>query len=429
MFTVFRSVFSLLLSFGLLLLANGLFNSLIALRASQEGMSSTHVGMIMSSHFVGMLIGGLYAGRVVAGVGHIRAFAAFASSLSVAALMHAIFVDLIPWMSLRLVTGFCTAGMIMVTESWINERSGSKYRGSVLAIYMMVNYLGSGSGQLLLKLGDIGEFHLFSLASIIFSLALLPVLLTRHSAPILERGSRLSIMAVIRLGPLAVAGIFTAGLINASINTLAPVYAMDMYGNASQAANFTAVMLVSGFVLQWPLGRLSDVVGRGVLIAVVAIMIAACSLGMVFSASYMPQWILVMAFVYGAFLYTLYSLCSALMNDVIDAELRVRVAGAALIIYGTGAIIGPLVVGLLTDAFGHQALFLFSFAASSALAAFAIYRRIYQAIFIKPVQPFVPVPSQQLPSDELYLATQGDQEILPGATAEDNEGVLDQTNK
>jgi len=186
-------------------------------------------------------------------------------------------------------------------------------------------------------------------------------------------------------------------------------------------------MLVSGFVLQWPLGRLSDVVGRGVLIAVVAIMIAVCSLGMVFSASYMPQWILAMAFVYGAFLYTLYSLCSALINDVIDADMRVRVAGAALIIYGMGAIIGPLVVGFLTDMIGHQALFLFSFAASSALAAFAIYRRIYQAIFVKPVQPFVPVPSQQVPSDELYLATQDDQEILPGATTEDNQGVLDRS--
>ena len=116
-------------------------------------------------------------------------------------------------------------------------------------------------------------------------------------------------------------------------------------------------------------------------------------------------------------------------NDVIDADMRVRVAGAVLIIYSMGAIIGPLIVGLLTDILGNQALFLFSFAASSSLAAFAIYRRIYQAIFVKPVQPFVPVPSQQMPSDELYLATQDDQEILPGATTEDNEGVLEQTNK
>lgn len=405
MLAVYRSLFALLLSFGLLLLANGLFNSLLGLRANLEGMSTTYVGFIMSGHFIGMLIGGLYAGRVVAGVGHIRAFAAFASVLSITALLHAIYIDLLPWMGLRVISGFATAGMLMVTESWLNERAGSQYRGSVLATYMMVNYIGAGSGQLLLKVGDIGEFHLFSLASIIFSLALLPVLLTRHSAPILERGSRMSVLSVIRLGPLAVIGIFTAGMINASINALAPVYAMNMFGNADQVANFTALLLVSGFVLQWPIGRLSDKLGRGVMIMVVSSIIAIGSLGMVFSANYAPQYLWLMAFGYGAFLYTLYSLCSALINDVIGPEQRVRVAGAVLIIYGVGAIIGPSLVGILTDLLGNQALFMFSFIASAGLAALAIYRRIYQAIFVKPVQPFVPVPSQQVPSDELYLAT------------------------
>jgi MFS family permease len=401
---VYRSLFSLLLSFGLLLLANGLFNSLIGLRANMEGMSTTYVGFIMSGHFIGMLIGGLYAGRVVAGVGHIRAFAAFASVLSVTALLHAIFIDLLPWMGLRVISGFATAGMLMVTESWLNERAGSQYRGSVLATYMMVNYLGVGSGQLLLKLGDIGEFHLFSLASIIFSLALLPVLLTRHSAPILERGERMSIMSVVRLGPLAVIGIFTAGMINSSVNALAPIYAMNMFENTDQVANFTALLLVSGFALQWPIGRLSDRFGRGVMIMIVASIIAIGSLGMVFSANYAPQFLWIMAFGYGAFLYTLYSLCSALINDVIGPDQRVRVAGAVLIIYGVGAIIGPSLVGVLTDVFGNQSLFIFSFFASASLAALAIYRRIYQAIFVKPAQPFVPVPSQQVPSDELYLA-------------------------
>ena len=71
-FPVLRSVFALLLSFSLLLLATGLFNSLLSLRASLEGMSTTYIGMIISCHFVGMLIGGLCAGRVVAGVGSAR---------------------------------------------------------------------------------------------------------------------------------------------------------------------------------------------------------------------------------------------------------------------------------------------------------------------------------------------------------------------
>jgi hypothetical protein len=38
------------------------------------------------------------------------------------------------------------------------------------------------------------------------------------------------------------------------------------------------------------------------------------------------------------------------------------------------------------------------------LAALAVYRRVYQAIFVKPMQPFVAEPSNQYSSKELYLA-------------------------
>jgi MFS family permease len=107
---------------------------------------------------------------------------------------------------------------------------------------------------------------------------------------------------------------------------------------------------------------------------------------------------------YGAFLFTLYSIAVALINDIIGPELRVKVAGAILILYGFGAIVGPIVVGPLIDLLGVQALFIVSAVTSFSLATLAIYRRVYQAIFVKPVQPFVAVPSNQYSSEELYLA-------------------------
>ena len=56
------------------------------------------------------------------------------------------------------------------------KRLRGHQRGGVLSSYMMVNYMAAGCGQFLLNLGDVGQFQLFSLASIIFSLALIPVL-------------------------------------------------------------------------------------------------------------------------------------------------------------------------------------------------------------------------------------------------------------
>jgi len=402
--SVFRSIFSLLLSYGFLLLANGLFNSLLGLRATLEGVSTSWLGFIMASYFLGLLLGGLFAGRIVASVGHIRAFAVFASLMSTTALLHPLFLEVSYWMLLRLVSGFCMAGLIMVTESWLNDATPSHQRGGVLSSYMMVNYMAAGCGQFLLNMGDVGQFELFSLASIIFSLALIPVLLTKQSAPIIDTDSKLSMELLAQVGPLAILGVFVAGASNASVHAFAPVYALEVLGDARLIPQFTATLLISGLVLQWPLGRLSDRIGRGWLMMFVPICISISAIFVILATNYAPDLIWFAVACYGAFLFTLYSIAVALINDIVGPELRVKIAGAILIVYGFGAISGPIIVGPLMDLIGVQALFMVSVLTSSLLAGLAIYRRVYQAIFVKPVQPFVAVPSNQYSSKELYLA-------------------------
>jgi len=411
--SVFRSIFSLLLSYGFLLLANGLFNSLLGLRATLEGVSTSWLGFIMASYFLGLLLGGLFAGRIVARVGHIRAFAVFASLMSTTALLHPLFLEVSYWMLLRLVSGFCMAGLIMVTESWLNDATPSHQRGGVLSSYMMVNYMAAGCGQFLLNMGDVGQFELFSLASIIFSLALIPVLLTKQSAPIITTDSKLSFGLLAQVGPLAILGVFVAGASNASVHAFAPVYALEVLGDARLIPQFTATLLISGLVLQWPLGRLSDRIGRGWLMMFVPICISISAIFVILATNYAPDLIWFAVACYGAFLFTLYSIAVALINDIVGPELRVKIAGAILIVYGLGAISGPIIVGPLIDLIGVQALFMVSILTSSLLAGLAIYRRVYQAIFVKPVQPFVAVPSNQYSSKELYLAAHQQKDEQP----------------
>ena len=404
MISVFRSIFSLLLSYGLLLLANGLFNSLLGLRATLEGVSTSWLGLIMASYFLGLLLGGLFAGRIVTRVGHIRAFAVFASLMSTTALLHPLFLEVSYWMLLRLISGFCMAGLIIVTESWLNDATPSHQRGGVLSSYMMVNYMAAGCGQFLLNVGDVGQFELFSLASIIFSLALIPVLLTKQSAPTIAVDSKLSFDLLAKVGPLAILGVFVAGASNASVHAFAPVYALEVLGDTRLIPQFTATLLISGLLLQWPLGRLSDRIGRGWLMIFVPICISISAIFVILATHYAPDLIWYAVACYGAFLFTLYSIAVALINDIVGPELRVKIAGAILIVYGLGAISGPIVVGPLIDLIGVQALFIVSVITSSLLAGLAVYRRVYQAIFVRPVQPFVAVPSNQYSSKELYLA-------------------------
>ncbi len=131
MFSIFKSISSLLLSYGMFLMAVGLFSTLLGIRSSLEGFSPQTTGLIMSGYFAGLLIGANFAVRFMVLGGHIRAFAVFASVMSTTALIHIMLVDPFVWFALRFLAGFCMAGLVMVTESWLNNRANPDTRGQV----------------------------------------------------------------------------------------------------------------------------------------------------------------------------------------------------------------------------------------------------------------------------------------------------------
>jgi MFS family permease len=402
LFKTLGTVVSLLLSYGLLLLANGLFSTLLGVRTQVEGFSATLVGFIVAAYFMGLLFGGLFAGRVVTRVGHIRSFAAFASLMSVSALLFPIFVTPVAWMFLRMLGGFCMAGMIMVTESWLNEAASNKTRGQILSFYMITNYFAAGCGQFLLTAGDPSQFQLFSLASIIFSLALLPVLLTRAKAPVQVHAQRMHVWTLYRIAPLGVFGVFCCGLVNSSIHGLSPVYATNMGFSEAQLSTFMAAIIMSGLFLQWPIGHLSDRIGRGPLLVYIPVLVALAAISMVYALEY--AMILIGAMVFGAFVFTLYSLAAATANDMVNAEQRVQVAGALLITYGAGAVTGPILAGQFMNLLGPQGLFFYFALICLLLSAFAITTRRRRAGSPDKRKPFVAVPASQSTSNQLYLS-------------------------
>jgi MFS family permease len=396
------TVASLLFSYGLLLLANGLFSTLLAVRTQVEGFSATLVGFVVAAYFSGLLLGGLFAGRVVARVGHIRSFAAFASLMSVSALMHPIFVSAYAWMGMRFVAGFCMAGMIMVTESWLNSSATNQTRGKVLSFYMVTNYFAAGCGQFLLTVGDPSEFHLFSLASVIFSLALLPVLLTRAKAPVPNYSRGMPVWELYRIAPLGVFGVLCCGLVNSSILGLSPVYATNMGLDEAQLSTFMAVLILSGLFLQMPIGHLSDRVGRGPLLVFIPLIVASAAIVMLFVDQF---WFIVAgAALFGAFVFTQYSLAAATANDMVTSEQRVQVAGALLITYGLGAAVGPILASQFMQFMGPTGLFYYFALINLLLSVFSILTRSRRAGSPDKRKPFVAVPSTQATSNQLYVS-------------------------
>jgi len=393
---------SILFSYGLLLLANGLFMTLLGVRTQVEGFSANLTGFVVATYFIGLLLGGLFAARVVARVGHIRSFAAFASLMSASSLMHPIFVEAYAWMAFRLVAGFCMAGMIMVVESWLNESASNNTRGKILSIYMITNYFAAGCGNFLLTAGDPSNYELFSLASIIFSLSLVPVLLTRTKAPAPALSRRMHVWELYRIAPLGVVGVFCCGLVNASINGLGSVFATNIGFDSQQLATFMAVMVMSGLILQWPVGLLSDRIGRGPLLVYIPLIVALAAVWQIYAEGF--HAVLVGAGFLGAFVFTLYSLSAATANDRVTSSQRVQVAGALLITYGAGAIIGPVVASQFMSLLGPQGLFFYIALIEVILCSFSIITRKQRVGSPDKRKPYVVLPSNQATSNQLYVS-------------------------
>ena len=129
----------LLLAAAVLLAGNGLQGTLVALRASQESMPAFVIGVMGTAYYAGFLGACRYAPGLIRDVGHIRVFAALAAIASASALVHVLVIDAFMWILLRLLTGFCFAGLFMVMESWLNDSSANSDRAQVLSIYATVD--------------------------------------------------------------------------------------------------------------------------------------------------------------------------------------------------------------------------------------------------------------------------------------------------
>lgn len=406
--TTYRSIFALLASYGVLLIANGLFGTVISLRTKSEAFPEAVIGLVLSGYFAGLLISAFYAARMVALTGHIRAFAAFASIASAVALAHLLWVDPLLWALLRVISGFCMGGMIVVTEGWLNERANNQNRGSILSLYMITTYACSGSAQLLLMLASPDGFKLFLIISILYSFALIPILLTQSKTPAPAQPARPNIKRLYKTSPVGMLGTFAVGLINSIFYAMTPIYAHSLGLSTEQTAIFIALGIASGMLLQLPLGRVSDRIDRRwVMVFSASMTVLACYVLFRADASQMYRLYLAAIF-YGSVAFTINPLCVAHVNDLSPNDERTQTASGLLMFYGVGAVTGPLIAGFVLM-LGAQYVYLLSAVIALLFMTYALFRLLIKPRHNQVKKAFKPY-AVQSPARKLGFRTHADNE-------------------
>lgn len=368
-------------------------SSLLALRASSEGFAPIYTGIIMASYYAGFIGGIIWGAGLVNRVGHIRTFAALASTGSAITLLHAVFVDPITWSLFRAMTGLCISALYLVIESWLNEQVDNTSRGGMIAAYMTVSLAGLAIGQLLLNVSPIGSFELFTVASVLLSLSLVPIALTRQPPPAAVSGARMKFRQLYAISPLGFVAAAGSGVLSGAIYGVGPIFASDLGLATNEVANFMAFVILGGMIMQWPIGRLSDIVPRQYVMIAVLIGLAMCGLFPLVAPEVVRANLTVWGAIIGIFIMPVYGLSVAYVNDYLQPDQIVSASGGLLIIYGGSAATGPIIGSLAIGHFGPWGMPVLFAIVGVLVASFAIYRAGFgRRITIEEQGQFVAVP-------------------------------------
>ncbi len=383
------------LFFGLLMISagSGLQNVLLGTRAPEIGFSNIATGFVMSGYFVGIFFGSIIVPSILAAVGHVRVFGAMSAIASAAVLMHIAFGDPIFWAFMRLASGFGFAGMYIVCESWLNDKATNETRGQLLSLYMIVNIGGMGLGQLMIGLGETGGVGLFLMASVMVSIAVVPILVTVSPAPNFEAPDRLGFRRLIQVSPLSVVGMAVCGLIISMLFGMGPVYGRDLGLNNTEIGYFMTSIMVGTLLLQYPVGRLSDKFDRRVVIFGAASTSAVCiSIASLFDAGQFTH-LLLFTMIFGGLTFSLYSLFIAHANDFLTPSQMVAMSSGLLMVNGAGAVVGSPFAATTIEVFGSRSFMPTIAIILAGLSIFILIRmRIRDSVPTEAQGPFVAFP-------------------------------------
>lgn len=381
-----RQVASLLISTFIMMVGFGVAGYVTPLRAMDEGWSMLVISLIATAYSAGFLLSSVTTPLLVRRAGHIRVFAAFIGVLLVAILVAALVVDWRLWIIMRGLAGFAMAGLYMVIETWLNERARNEYRGALFSFYMIICSVGAVAGSFLVPLGNRTNTSLFILAALLYAVAIFPIALSAAIQPAPLTRVRINIRQLWRRTPVAFVGSLVAGVLNAGWVHMVAVYATKSGMDAQGGAELQAAVLLGMLALQIPIGRLSDLIDRRIVMVMAGALgvVASFAMTMISPASWLA--FNAAAFMLGAVLFPIYTLNSAHANDMAGDGEYVEVAASMGVLYGIGVIAGPLAAGFAMDELGAIGMPVMLAAGFAVYALYALWRILIRPSSLGPAE-------------------------------------------
>lgn len=369
-------IFTPIVSMLILTVGNGLFTTMTSLQLKTLSVSDFFVGCVAAAYFLGLMIGSYTSQRFIIRVGHIRAYAAFATIMTVATLLQGMVGLPWLWLVLRFIVGYGLAGLFIVIESWMLGVSNARNKGRIMACYLLSYYIAQALGQLFIKIQFSSMLMSFCVVAVFSALSVLPIAITRFNAPVLKASQWFSPLALYRKSPLGLWISVISGMILGVIYAIYPLFLLESNLSHNQIATVMFVTILGGALLQLPVGKLSDQFDRRKVLLLITILscVLCAYLVLMHRGDNGYVELLISSFFLGGMCFAIYPIGISHTSDCISPQESVGAISILTFFYGLGSGAGPLIVPGFMSLIGPDGFFVFLFVVSAILAVFTLWR-------------------------------------------------------
>ncbi len=267
-----------------------------------------------------------------------------------------IFPNIWVWFPIRFVNGLALTGVFVVSEFWINSLADEKNRGKLMGIYGTILSCGFAAGPVVLYLGGAdGALPFLLIGGLILAGGAPLLIFGRGLAPNIREKPNHSFLTFLVVAPAATLAGLVYGATETDIFNMLPIYALRT-GMSEQSAAFVLSIFAAGnIVFQIPLGLIADRTDRRLVLLSCAATGVVGTLAIPFTVHSLPLFAAVL-FVYGGVVVGLYTVGLTLLGQRFRGADLAAANAAFVMMYSTGALIGPPLSGYAMDLWNPHGL-------------------------------------------------------------------------
>ncbi|KOR77336.1 MFS transporter [Peribacillus frigoritolerans] len=345
----------LILIVGISGFSQGMLLPIIAIIFENDGISSSLNGFHAASLYIGILLISPFMEAPLRKYGYkpLIVFGGITVILSLA--LFPVWKSFWFWFVLRFFIGIGDHTLHFATQTWITAISPKTKRGRNLAIYGLFFSLGFMVGPLMTKLLEINQSLPFIITSILSLLAWSAVFLIGNELPEQDDSESTSFLGTLkrftkvsRIAWVAFLLPFTFGVLEASLNSNFPVFALRSGIDLTAVSIIIPAFSAGTLLTQIPLGMISDRFGRRkTLLTILFSGFAIFTLAGIYSYSVLGLFI---CFMFGGMMVgSTFSLGISYMADLLPRNLLPAGNLLCSIFFSLGSIGGPFFGGLVIE--------------------------------------------------------------------------------